>query len=184
MRAPQSVASLDRSWAPRPLEPVGAKGVPTDRPRVRRVGQRAVLRRKGLQNDPRLANGRMAPPGVHTSLRISQVWPPVTFLVRQPVTELPEATRHRRGLSRVVPVGTAGEVILLSVHGRRASNAPKVAEQIGTPRSSHPSCGGQSADRRVTYGNGWRREERLDARHPNQRMTLRLQARPRFELPG
>src|SRR5690242_15051123 len=29
----------------------------------------------------------------HTSLRIRRGWPPVTFLVRQPVTELLEATR-------------------------------------------------------------------------------------------
>jgi hypothetical protein len=29
----------------------------------------------------------------HASLRIPHVWPPVTFLVRQPVTELREATR-------------------------------------------------------------------------------------------
>jgi len=41
-RAPQAVASLDRSCAPRRLQAVGTKGVPTIRPRLRRVEQRAV----------------------------------------------------------------------------------------------------------------------------------------------
>ena len=62
-RAPQAVASLDLSCAPRPPEAVGAKGAPTDRPRLRRVEQRAVRWRKGLPIDPRLENGRMASPG-------------------------------------------------------------------------------------------------------------------------
>src|SRR5215469_7984288 len=42
MRAPQAVASLDLSCAPRPPEAVGAKGAPKDRPRLRRVEQRAI----------------------------------------------------------------------------------------------------------------------------------------------
>jgi hypothetical protein len=44
-RPPQAVASLDRSCAPWPLQPVGTKGAPTIRRRLRRVEPRASLRR-------------------------------------------------------------------------------------------------------------------------------------------
>jgi hypothetical protein len=40
-RAPQAVASLDRSCAPWPLEPVGTKGVPRF-DRLRQIEQKAV----------------------------------------------------------------------------------------------------------------------------------------------
>jgi hypothetical protein len=43
----------------------------------------------------------------------------------------------------------------------------KVGGQIETPRFAHASCGGRSADaeeKRQTSGNGWRHDERLDAR--------------------
>ena len=45
-------------------------------------------------------------------------------------------------------------------------------DRLGRLALLTPSCGGQSVDReekRVTYGNGWRHEEQLDTRHPNQR---------------
>ena len=50
-------------------------------------------------------------------------------------------------------------------------------DRLGRLALLTPSCGGQSADReekRVTYGNGWRHEEQLDTRHPNQRGHLGL----------
>jgi hypothetical protein len=36
----------------------------------------------------------------HTSLRFPHAWPPVTFFVSQPVTELREATRQTRSIRR------------------------------------------------------------------------------------
>ena len=76
-------------------------------------------------------------------------------------------------------MGTMGKAIPLRVRSRRA-RAPKVAKQIGTPRSSTPSCGGQCADReekRVAHGNEINRQqgkkqEQLDFRDPNQRRLL------------
>jgi len=55
------------------------------------------------------------------------------------------------------------------------SNARKVAGQIGTPRPPDPIMRRPRADReekRVTHGNGKRREEQLDPHNPNQRRHL------------
>jgi hypothetical protein len=52
------------------------------------------------------------------------------------------------------------------------SKAPKVEEQIETPRLPDPIMRRPSADReekRVTYGNGLRQEKQLDTSNPNQR---------------
>ena len=54
------------------------------------------------------------------------------------------------------------------------SNAPKVARQIETPRPPDPIMRRPCADReekRVTHGNGSRREKQLDPNNPNQRDT-------------
>src|ERR1700722_2495755 len=68
-----------------------------------------------------------------------------------------------------------GEAISLSVQSRRAAMPRRSRDRLGRLALLTPSCGGQSADReekRVTYGNGWRHEEQLDTRHPNQRGHL------------
>jgi hypothetical protein len=57
----------------------------------------------------------------------------------------------------------------------KGRKAPKVARQIGAPRSSDPIMRRPCADRegkRVTYGNGMRREKQLDPTSPNQRGLL------------
>jgi hypothetical protein len=54
----------------------------------------------------------------------------------------------------------------------KGSNARKVAKQIETPRSPDPIVRRPCTDReekRVTLGNGLRREEQLDPHTPNQR---------------
>src|SRR5215213_8864327 len=64
-----------------------------------------------------------------------------------------------------------GAVISLSVQNRIAAML-QVAGQIETPRPPDPIMRRPRADReekRVTYGNGLRREEQLDSNNPNQR---------------
>lgn len=59
----------------------------------------------------------------------------------------------------------------------KGGNAPKVVGQIETPRPPDPILRRPRADReekRVTYGNGLRPEERLDPNNPNQRRLLAL----------
>jgi hypothetical protein len=55
------------------------------------------------------------------------------------------------------------------------SDAPKVAGQIEMPRPPDPIMRRPRTDReekRVTHGNGLRREEQLDTNNPNQRRLL------------
>src|SRR5215213_3301580 len=73
-----------------------------------------------------------------------------------------------------------GAVISLSVQNRIAAML-QVAGQIETPRPPDPILRRPRADReekRVTHGNGLRREEQLDSNNPNQRGHLDRETRP------
>ena len=70
-----------------------------------------------------------------------------------------------KGRSRVVPVGTMGEVISLSVRNRRRPYL-QVAGQIETPRPPDPILRRPRADReekRVTHGFDMRNKDKTDA---------------------
>jgi len=70
--------------------------------------------------------------------------------------------------------GDDGRGDLIESPEPEGSNAPEVAGQIETPRPPDPIMRRPCADReekRVTYGNGLRREELLAPANPNQRGT-------------
>src|SRR5579859_5879495 len=79
-------------------------------------------------------------------LRIPHAWPPVTFLVRQPVTKLHEATRHRspphwpprQSTIRTKPVSSASGERRIAWRWPRAE-ALAAAMQGATAGPSHPT---------------------------------------------
>src|SRR5579859_7341304 len=79
-------------------------------------------------------------------LRIPHAWPPVTFLVRQPVTKLHEATRHRspphwpprQSTIRTKPVSSASGERRIAWRWPRAV-AFAAAMPDGTVDPSHPT---------------------------------------------